>query len=258
MAPCQQLVTRHFNGIIAALEARRPDIDPHWSVWSSKTECSMTPRAGPGASYRAWTSAAPIGNRCWRRIRAAPGTGRSDCWERTTSDPNRTRSRARPHSGPSWRCRAPRPSWPCTPTGVPPRLAIHEQAAARTLQAKVGRNEPCPCCSSKKFKVVLRSACRLASRLSQHPASCAPPHPRYPTRRGSTGHRPRPARPDQGVLRGHSNFSWPNAGPMMLLAMGATSAPTARPSTASMAARTTQATRPGASGVAVRAASVRP
>lgn len=64
--------------------------------------------------------------------------------------------------------------------------------------------------------------------------------------------------PHQGVLPGHSNFNWPNAGPMTLLAMGATSAPTARPSTASMAARATQATKPGASGVAARAASVRP
>jgi hypothetical protein len=35
---------------------------------------------------------------------------------------------------------------------IPLRLAIHERAVARTLQAKVGRNEPCPCGSGKKFK----------------------------------------------------------------------------------------------------------
>ena len=35
---------------------------------------------------------------------------------------------------------------------LPLRLAIHERAVAQTLQAKVGRNEPCPCGSGKKFK----------------------------------------------------------------------------------------------------------
>ncbi|MFY7866576.1 SEC-C metal-binding domain-containing protein [Roseateles sp.] len=30
--------------------------------------------------------------------------------------------------------------------------AIHERTVAHTLQAKVGRNEPCPCGTGKKFK----------------------------------------------------------------------------------------------------------
>lgn len=36
--------------------------------------------------------------------------------------------------------------------GLPLRLAIHERTVARTLQAKVGRNEQCPCGSGKKFR----------------------------------------------------------------------------------------------------------
>jgi uncharacterized protein len=35
---------------------------------------------------------------------------------------------------------------------LPLRLAVHERTVARSMQAKVGRNEPCPCGSGKKFK----------------------------------------------------------------------------------------------------------
>jgi uncharacterized protein len=35
---------------------------------------------------------------------------------------------------------------------LPLRLAVHQREVAKSMQPKVGRNEPCPCGSGKKFK----------------------------------------------------------------------------------------------------------
>lgn len=35
---------------------------------------------------------------------------------------------------------------------LPLRLAMHQREVAKSLQPSVGRNDPCPCGSSKKFK----------------------------------------------------------------------------------------------------------
>ena len=35
---------------------------------------------------------------------------------------------------------------------LPYRRAVYEREVAKSLQVKVGRNEPCPCGSGKKFK----------------------------------------------------------------------------------------------------------
>jgi uncharacterized protein len=43
----------------------------------------------------------------------------------------------------------------------PLRQAIHEREMSKHLQAKIGRNEPCPCGSGKKFK----KCCGLAAEL---------------------------------------------------------------------------------------------
>lgn len=44
---------------------------------------------------------------------------------------------------------------------LPYRRAIYEREVAKTLQVKVGRNEPCPCGSGKKFK----KCCGIAANL---------------------------------------------------------------------------------------------
>lgn len=44
---------------------------------------------------------------------------------------------------------------------LPLRLAVYEREVAKTLQAKVGRNEPCPCGSGKKFKKCCGAAADL-------------------------------------------------------------------------------------------------
>lgn len=44
---------------------------------------------------------------------------------------------------------------------LPLRLAVHERRVAKTFAKKVGRNEPCPCGSGKKFK----KCCGAASEL---------------------------------------------------------------------------------------------
>jgi uncharacterized protein len=44
---------------------------------------------------------------------------------------------------------------------LPLRQAVYEREVAKTLQAKVGRNEPCPCGSGKKFKKCCGAAADL-------------------------------------------------------------------------------------------------
>lgn len=110
----------------------------------------MTPRAGPGASCRAWTSAVPTGNRCWRRIRA---------WYRPIGllgeddfGPEQDALTRTPAQRAELALQIPEAVLGMHSHWLPLRLAIHERAVAQTLQAKVGRNEPCPCGSGKKFK----------------------------------------------------------------------------------------------------------
>ncbi|UUZ78251.1 UPF0149 family protein [Polaromonas sp. P1(28)-13] len=44
---------------------------------------------------------------------------------------------------------------------LPFRQAVYEREVAKTLQVKVGRNEPCPCGSGKKFKKCCGAAANL-------------------------------------------------------------------------------------------------
>ena len=44
---------------------------------------------------------------------------------------------------------------------LPLRQAVYEREVAKTLQVKVGRNEPCPCGSGKKFKKCCGAAANL-------------------------------------------------------------------------------------------------
>ncbi|MBP8019715.1 MAG: SEC-C domain-containing protein, partial [Hylemonella sp.] len=44
---------------------------------------------------------------------------------------------------------------------LPYRQALYEREVAKTLQKKVGRNEPCPCGSEKKFKQCCGAAVNL-------------------------------------------------------------------------------------------------
>jgi uncharacterized protein len=44
---------------------------------------------------------------------------------------------------------------------LPLRQAIYERETSQRLRTKVGRNEPCPCGSGKKFKKCCGSAAEL-------------------------------------------------------------------------------------------------
>lgn len=44
---------------------------------------------------------------------------------------------------------------------LPYRLAVYERSVAKAMQPKVGRNEPCPCGSGKKFKKCCGAAADL-------------------------------------------------------------------------------------------------
>ena len=44
---------------------------------------------------------------------------------------------------------------------LPYREALYEREVAKTLQEKVGRNDPCPCGSGKKFKKCCGAAADL-------------------------------------------------------------------------------------------------
>ncbi len=44
---------------------------------------------------------------------------------------------------------------------LPYRMAVYERHVAKTMQPKVGRNEPCLCGSGKKFKKCFGAAANL-------------------------------------------------------------------------------------------------
>ena len=147
-----ELVMRHFNSIIASLEDEPPDIFPIWSAiefegreWDDAEGWAMGFVQGMDLCSADWQPLLETeqGQAWYRPIGLL---GEEDfCPEQdelTDTPAQRTELSLQIPDA----VLAMHAYW------LPHRRAVHEQTVARTLQAKVGRNEPCPCGSGKKFK----------------------------------------------------------------------------------------------------------
>ena len=147
-----QLVMRHFNCIIAGLEVPSPDIYPHWSVME------FDGREFEDAESWAWGFVQGI-DLCRADWQSLLETERGRAWYRPIGllgeddfGPEQETHTRTPAQRAELALQIPEAVLGMHAHWLPLRLAVHERAVARALQAKVGRNEPCPCGSGKKFK----------------------------------------------------------------------------------------------------------
>ena len=147
-----ELVMRHFNSIIAALEDERPDIYPHWSVMAFDV------REFDDAEGWAWGFVQGV-DLCRTDWQPLLETDQGRAWYRPIGllgeddfGPEQDALTRTPAQRAELALKIPEAVLGMYAHWLPLRLAIHERTVARTLQAKVGRNEPCPCGSGKKFK----------------------------------------------------------------------------------------------------------
>ena len=147
-----QLVMRHFNCIIAGLEVPSPDIYPHWSVME------FDGREFEDAESWAWgfVQGMDLRRADWQSLLE---TERGRAWYRPIGllgeddfGPEQETLTRTPAQRAELALQIPEAVLGMHAHWLPLRLAVHERAVARALQAKVGRNEPCPCGSGKKFK----------------------------------------------------------------------------------------------------------
>jgi uncharacterized protein len=147
-----QLVMRHYNGIVSGAAMQPPEFLP---VWCTRTfgEQELDDAEGwaygfcEGVKLRQPTWQAllddPDGGRWYRPIGLLGGDGYSADQNALTATPAQRHVLAAeidnnlPHIHAFW---------------LPVREAMNERQRAQHMRNKVGRNEPCPCGSGKKFK----------------------------------------------------------------------------------------------------------
>ncbi|MCA3074253.1 MAG: UPF0149 family protein [Rhodocyclaceae bacterium] len=147
-----ELVMRHFNSIIAGLEDERPDIYPHWCVMV------FDGQEFDDAEGWAWGFVQGV-DLCRADWQPLLETDQGQAWYRPIGllgeddfGPEQDTLTRTPAQRAELALQIPEAVLRMHAHWLPLRRAIHERAVARTLQTKVGRNEPCPCGSGKKFK----------------------------------------------------------------------------------------------------------
>ncbi|MDA8361520.1 MAG: UPF0149 family protein [Gammaproteobacteria bacterium] len=155
------LILRHFNGIVDGLQAESPDFYPVW----------MTSRYR-GRDYdeaEGWAYGFIAGMKlCWKDWQLLLDTPQGQAWFRPITllgGEDLAADEQELVKTPARRARIalqiPESILAMHAYWMPMRIAIHERAMATTLQRRVGRNEPCPCKSGKKFK----KCCGLPAQL---------------------------------------------------------------------------------------------
>ena len=147
-----ELVMRHFNSIIAALEDDPPDVYPRWSVVEFEGQAFD--------DAEAWTWGFVQGvDLCRVDWQPLLQTEQGRAWYRPIGllgeddfGPDQDALTRTPAQRAALALQIPEAVLSMHAHWLPMRRAIHERTVARTLRAKVGRNEPCPCGSGKKFK----------------------------------------------------------------------------------------------------------
>lgn len=148
------LVMRHFNGIIAGLEDHPSEITPRWSI---------STYVGDDQEYddaEAWAYGFVQGMKlCWNDWQTLLSTPQGQAWFRPIAllgEDEFSADQDELTETPAMRAelaqQIPQAVLDLHAHWLPYRRAVAERTMAQSMQTKVGRNEPCPCGSGKKFK----------------------------------------------------------------------------------------------------------
>lgn len=146
------LVMRHHNGILAGLEANPSEITPCWSMMTYE---GQTLDNGEG-----WAHGFVTGMRlCWEDWLPLLSTPEGQAWYRPIAllgeddycaeQDELTRT---PAQRAAITLQIPDSVLNMHVYWLPFRQALHEREVGNASRSRVGRNEPCPCGSGKKFK----------------------------------------------------------------------------------------------------------
>lgn len=157
------LVMRHFNSIIAGLEADPREISPCWSTMTYD---------GDEREYddaEMWAYGFVEGMRlCWSDWQLLLSTPEGQAWFRPIGllgeddfSVDQDKLTKTPAMRSELALQIPQAVLDMHAHWLPLRLAVYERQVAKSMQPKVGRNEPCPCASGKKFKKCCGAAADL-------------------------------------------------------------------------------------------------
>ncbi|MFN7834664.1 MAG: UPF0149 family protein [Burkholderiaceae bacterium] len=156
-----RMVMRHLNGIIAGLEADPREIAPCWPIMPY---CGRQYEDAEGWAY-GFVEGMRLNWKDWKPLLDTP-EGRA--WFRPIGllgeldfCPEQDKFTKTPAKRAKLALEIPDAVLNMHAFWLPLRHAIYERKVAKTLQPKVGRNEPCPCGSGKKFKKCCGAAADL-------------------------------------------------------------------------------------------------
>jgi uncharacterized protein len=148
-----ELIMRHFNSIIDGLQDNPPDVFPHWSI------AEFDGQEHDDAEGWSWGFVQGV-NLCRSDWQPLLETEQGQAWYRPIQllgdddalSPERDALTRTPAQRADLSLQIPEAVLGMHAHWLALRRTVHERTIAKTLQAKVGRNEPCPCGSAKKFK----------------------------------------------------------------------------------------------------------
>lgn len=155
------LVMRHYNSIISGFEQKPPFVVPYWDTYEydigefeNAQGWAYGFTEGVALNRAAWKSLfdTPQGQQWYRPIGLLGDESFSANQDELTQTPELRQELAHQIEDSLVNIHA---FW------LPLRKAIDERETSQRLRTKVGRNEPCPCGSGKKFKKCCGSAAEL-------------------------------------------------------------------------------------------------
>ena len=155
------LVMRHYNSIISGFEQSPPLVMPYWNTYEyaigefeDAEGWAHGFTEGVALNRAAWKPLfdSPHGQQWYRPIGLLGEESFSADQDELTRTPQQREALAQQIEDSLVNIHA---FW------VPLRKAIYEREVSQRLRTKVGRNEPCPCGSGKKFKKCCGSASEL-------------------------------------------------------------------------------------------------
>lgn len=146
------LVMRHFNSIIAGLEDDPREINPCWSTMTYE---------GDEREYddaEGWAYGFVLGMRlCWKDWQPLLSTPQGQAWFRPIAllgeddyGADQDELTRTPAMRAALAHQIPQSVLAMHARWLPLRLAMHQREVTKSLQTRVGRNDLCPCGSSKK------------------------------------------------------------------------------------------------------------
>ena len=157
------LVMRHFNSIIAGLESDPRQISPCWSTMTYEGDERKYDDA------EGWAYGFVQGMRlCWNDWQPLLSTAQGQAWFRPIAllgeddfGEDQDELTKTPAMRAELALQIPQAVLDMHDHWLPLRLAVYDRGVAKSMQPKVGRNEPCPCGSGKKFKKCCGAAADL-------------------------------------------------------------------------------------------------